>query len=110
MIECPDRWLVIKITPHDNSPVTYKIFATWHGSYLGSSNWQLNSGIVSVTVENDTYIFTGQSGSQYHCHRTGYGNTGYGTGVLTKMIEKSKKVCNIEIMDENTVWTEIAYS
>ncbi len=109
MIECPDRWLVIKITPHDDSPVVYKVFATWHGSYLGSESWRLNSGIVSVTAENETYIFTGHSGSQYHCHKNNYGNTGYSAGVLANLIEKSKTFCDVDIMDESTNWMEISY-
>ena len=110
MSEQPDRWSVIKITPNDNSPVEYKIFASWYGSYLGSSSWRLNSGIKSVVLENDTYVFTGHSGSKYLCHKNSYGNTGYGAGVLANMIEKTKSLASVEIMDENTVWTEIAYS
>jgi hypothetical protein len=109
MSEQPDRWLVIKITPHDDSPVVYKIFATWYGSYLGSSSWRMNSGIVSVTAENEAYIFTGYSGSQYHCHKNNYGNTGYGAGVLANLIEKAKTVCDVEVMDESTNWMEISY-
>jgi hypothetical protein len=105
----PDRWLVIKITPHDKSPVVYKIFATWSGSYLGSASWKLNSGIVSVVLENDIYIFTGHSKSQYFCHKNNYGITGYGNGILSSMIEVSTLLVNVEIMDENTDWLGIVY-
>lgn len=110
MIENPDRWLVIKITPNDDSPVIYRIFATWYGSYLGSASWRLNSGIVSVVLDNDIYIFTGHSGSKYLCHKNSYGNTGYGAGVLSNIIKNAKSLASVEIMDKNTVWTDIVYS
>jgi hypothetical protein len=109
MSETPDHWLVVKIISNDGSAVTYKVFATWHGSYLGGSSWKLNSGIKSVVMENDFYVFTGHSGSQYYCHKNGYGNTGYGVMVLQNLVDKGKNVCTIEVLDETTDWMVINY-
>jgi len=109
MSETPDYWLVIKITSLDNSQTTYKVFATWYGSYLSGESWRLNSGIKSVALVDDFYIFTGYSGSQYHCHKNGYGNTGYGTSVLSNLIAKSAALSNIEIMNKETDWLNISY-
>ena len=109
MGEYPNHWLILKITPSDESVITYKVFATWYGSYLSGSSWRLNSGIKSVSIEDDYYIFTGYSGSQYYCHKNGYGNTGYGIMVLQNLIDKSKDSCTIEVLDETTDWMGINY-
>lgn len=109
MDEYPDRWLVVKITSTNVSQPIYRVFATWHGSYLSGDSWRLNSGIKSVSLVDDTYIFAGHSGSQYHCHRNSYGNTGYGTSVLKNLIDKSKNSVTIEVLDETTDWMTINY-
>ena len=46
---CPDRWLVVKITTKETGKVHYRVFATWHGGYLGSDSWKLNSDIIVAT-------------------------------------------------------------
>jgi hypothetical protein len=109
MGEYPNHWLVLKIIPNDGSNIIYKVFATWYGSYLGGASWRLNSGIKSVLMENDFYIFNGHSGSQYYCHKNGYGNTVYGEMTLQNLVDKSKNVCTIEVLDETTDWTNINY-
>lgn len=74
----PDRWMLIKITGTDPH---YRVFGSWFGGYLGSNSWRMNSGIVSVTEEDDFYIFKGHSGSEYRCHKESYGSHSYGYGV-----------------------------
>ena len=105
---CPDRWLVIKITTKETGKVHYRVFATWHGGYLGSDSWKLNSGIVSATLEEDCFIFIGDSASVYACSKYSYGTTGYGSMVLNSLMEGAESV-HTEIMDEDTDWCNFKY-
>jgi hypothetical protein len=105
----PDRWVVIRITGDDSSPI-HKVFACWYGGYAGSDSWKLNSGITSAAFESDVYYFNGSSGSVYECHKDTYGTNMYGMSVLSNMIDKAaKNGVSIEILPENTNWLEINY-
>ena len=104
----PDKWLMIKLTDKDNKS-HYRVFACWYGGYLGSDSWQLNSGVTRVTKEGYVYSFHGTSGSVYQCHEDTYGTSGYGQGVLMNLIEKSKDIFLIEILDQDTNFMELIY-
>lgn len=83
----PDGWAILKINGPD---VFYKVFAVWRGGYLSSDTWRMNSGIVSVTEDEDHFYFKGESGSVYECHKSSYGELGsYGAGVIDNYVEKS---------------------
>lgn len=104
----PDRWVVIKITRAED--IMYRVFACWHGGYLGGDSWKLNSGITSVVRENDFYIFSGASGSTYTCHREQYGTNMYGHGVLSNIQEQAAEHgVTIEIMHEDTAFMEMVW-
>ncbi len=106
---CPDKWLVVKIEG-EKFPLTYKVFACWHGGYLDGDSWKMNSGITKVIKEENFYLFKGYSGSVYKCHENCYGATMYGYGVLHNIIEKSKEAgVNVEKMPDDTNWLEIKY-
>jgi hypothetical protein len=45
----------------------------------------------------------------YHCNKNAYGTSGYGYGVLTNMIEKSKDTLTMEILPEETNFMELHY-
>jgi hypothetical protein len=105
----PDKWLVVKIEGGE-FPLTYKVFACWHGGYLDGDSWKLNSGITKVTKEGNFYLFEGYSGSVYSCNENRYGATMYGYGVLQNIIEKSKEAgVNVEIMSDDTNWLDLSY-
>ena len=105
----PDKWLVVKITGPDTPPV-HKVFACWYGGYAGSDSWKLNSGITKVTYDKNVYSFEGSSGSVYECHGDCYGTNMYGQSVLSNMIDKAKENgIIIEILPEETIFTEIEY-
>lgn len=105
----PDKWVVVKITGNEY-PTYYKVFACWYGGYAGSDSWKLNSGITKVTYKENVFYFEGSSGSVYECHANCYGTNMYGMSVLSNMIEKSAKHgVTIEIMPEETIFTEIEY-
>ncbi len=106
----PDKWVVVKITGKDTSPV-HKVFACWYGGYLGSDSWKLNSGITKATLEGNVYYFEGSSGSVYECHKDIYGTNFYGGSVLSGLIEKVEKSGGMmEILAEETNWLEIDYA
>lgn len=84
--EVPDKWVILKM-PNETG---YKVFATWSGGYLDSDRWKLNSGIKSVELDGDYYLFKGFSGSCYACHKDKYGNSTYGSSILNSIIQKAK--------------------
>ena len=90
----PDKWLLVKITNALNES-HYRVFASWYGGYLGSDSWQMNSGITKVTEDDDYYFFEGTSGSVYTCRKVSYGASGYGSNVLSGLIEKSAIIGNL---------------
>ena len=98
----PDKWIVVRITRKD-CPVIHKVFASWYGGYLGSDSWKLNSGIVRAYNEGNFFVFDGNSGSTYICHKGTYGSNAYGYSVLETMIERAKQNgVSIEILPEDT--------
>ena len=105
----PDKWLVVKITGPNSSPV-HKVFACWYGGWAGSDSWKLNSGITRATLEGNVYAFEGSSGSVYECHKDIYGTNMYGEGVLQTMIANAaRNGITIEVLPEETNWLEINY-
>ena len=101
----PDRWMIVKITNKNVSH--YRVFACWYGGFAGTDSWQMNSGIVSVTLDEDGYYhFKGSSGSIYHCHRKTYGISGYGASVLARM----SKSTTIEQLPEEINPLELNYT
>ena len=105
----PDKWVVVKITS-DKNPQIHKVFACWYGGYAGSDSWKLNSGITKATLDGYVYSFEGSSGSVYNCHCDSYGTNMYGSSVLNQMIANaSKNGITIEILPEETIFTEIEY-
>ena len=105
----PDKWLMLQMTNQSDGKVQYKIFGVWYGGYPSGASWQLNSGVTRVTEDDHGYHFAGRSGSVYHCNRAVYGNSGYGTSVLSHLIANSKEF-DIEIMPETTNFVELDYS
>ena len=105
--EIPDGWVILKIT--NKEQIHHKVFATWVGGYLNGDAWKINSGITKLEEEGDYYYFYGHSGSCYKCRKDYYGvRTYYTKGVLGSIIEKTKDSgSEIEVMDENTNWTEL---
>lgn len=105
MVYTPDGWTLVKITGTDPH---YRVFGSWRGGYLNGDSWRMNSGITSVTEEDNYYVFKGSSGSEYYCHKEGYGRLGsYGMGVLSHYAENSQgTLSNIEEMPDvmNMEW------
>lgn len=87
----PDAWVIVKVKKTDSEEVLYKVFAQWYGGYTGSDSWQINSGIVRASTDDNYYKFEGYSGSVYWCHKGSYRTTMYGHGVLHSLINDMKE-------------------
>lgn len=91
MRETPDRWVVLSISGEGVTPnPTEKVFAGWHGGYLGSDEWRLSSGITKTETFKDRIEFTNQSGSVYVCRNHGWGMTIYMEQIYAGWLEKIK--------------------
>lgn len=88
MIYQPCGWALVKISDPN---VFYKVFAVWRGGYTTSDSWRMNSGVISVTEDEEYFYFKGDSGSIYQCYKESYGELGlYGRGVIDSIVENSK--------------------
>lgn len=108
-MEITDYWVILKFS-HKNE-IYYKVFATFVGGYLDEDRWKMNSGIVSVEENDDSYLFKGLSGSIYKCDKNSYRTISYTQQVLEHILANAYKVdAKVELMDENTDWTQIEYN
>ena len=99
----PDSWVVLKIV--NEGETLYKVLAGWSGGYLDGDSWRMNSGITKAIIGGKHVIFEGASGSQYRCHRDGYGLTMANGGVYNQLKEKFGDA--IELMPEDTEWMDL---
>jgi hypothetical protein len=104
----PDRWTVIRIQA--TGQTIYKVFASWHGGYMGSDSWKINSGITRATLVEDRWEFDGSSGSVYSCHKDAYGTNGYGGAVLSNLLSNAQaQGIQIEVLEGETDWAALNY-
>jgi hypothetical protein len=66
--------------------------------------------VTTITEDKHSYYFEGSSGSVYRCNKRFYGTSGYGSGVLNNLIEKSKDDVEIKILSEETNFMELKYT
>ena len=103
----PDSWVMVRVDTVDKGPY-YKIFGSWSGGYLDGDSWRMNSGVESVTEDDDYYYFKGLSGSVYQCHKKGYGiRSVFNMGILNSIIEKAGE--NAKVMNEDTDFMSVDY-
>jgi len=110
----PDRWVVLELTTPEQS--IYKVFAGWHGGYMGSDSWKLNSGIVSAHKAGYLWEFEGYSGSVYHCHESNYGMTMYQQSILAGWQQNTESglrtqirvldYAEVETVQEKALWLD----
>jgi hypothetical protein len=102
----PDRWVVLKIDFEGKT--IYKVFGVWYGGYLGGNYWQLNSGIASLEVTDDSVLFHGNSGSQYLCYLPFYGLGGWGMSQLKSLMKKFETDgSKVEVLPHTTDWSTL---
>jgi hypothetical protein len=69
---------VVLLIKHERSKIIakdFRLLCGWRGESFSSDHWRLNSGIVSVDLNDESYMFNGSSGSIYVCHKSNYGMT-----------------------------------
>lgn len=96
----PDNWVVLKVNTKPNPH--YRVLAGWSGGYTQGSSWRMNSGIVSVTMEDNYCLFKGFSGSVYQCHKDAYGLRTNNVGVVRQYEEERPGL--VEVLPEETDW------
>lgn len=100
MIE-PDKWLLLDVKD-DKGVVFQKVFATWAGGYTTGDSWRLNSGITKTIDDGDFWIFEGESGSKYRCHKEMQGVAGgsnnYVLNALLKKFESQITINNNDVL------------
>jgi hypothetical protein len=101
----PDNWVVIFI--NGDNPI-YKLLVGWSGGYLHGDSWRMNSGITSVELKDDKYLFYGSSGSCYVCHKDSYGLRNNNAYIWNQLSNKHGD--KIVLMDENTDWLAMDWS
>lgn len=99
----PDKFVLVKVTSDKEQQGFYRVFASWYGGYISGDSWKMNSGCTSVETVDNCYVFSGESGSQYICHKDTYGCTLYSTGVLYNLKEqgKSQGIILEEVQEED---------
>lgn len=94
-----DNWVIVKITRPEG--VVHKVLAGFHGGYLHGDSWRMNSGILKVEREGDYFLFHGQSGSIYVCHKDAQRLSGATAGIYDSLVKQAaEKNIIVEIVNE----------
>ena len=94
----PNFWVIVLFKHKEEE--FYRIFSSWSGSYLTGSSWRFNSGIKTISENEDHYIINGDvSNTTYACHKSGYGIHFHSQNILKNMEEKYDDV-SINILSE----------
>lgn len=103
----PNTWVMLEIK--NDGKTYYKIFGGWGGGYLDGDSWRMNSGVESVTEDDDYYYFKGASGSVYQCYKKMYGIRGsYCGNVLNSLLKNGGD--QVRVVDEEEDFMNIDYS
>lgn len=107
----PNKWVVLKVEPKTpDGELHYRVFGVWFGGYLSGQSWRMNSGIESVDIDGNYYLFHGASGSVYRCHKDSYGLSAYGMSVLSGLIDDAKERVDISQMPSDTDWANFKFN
>ena len=98
----PDNWVIIKNKGDDPH---YRVLAGWSGGYTTGDSWRMNSGITSVTEDDDAFYFAGSTGSVYRCHKQSYMLRMNNAHIWTQLQELHGD--KVEMMSEETDWMNV---
>ena len=105
-IYTPNNWVILKVK--HPTETFYKVLAGWSGGYLDGDSWRMNSGIVSVTEDEISYYFHGQSGSVYRCSKISYGARMNISHIIDELLKKYSD--HFELLPEDTDWMNMKWS
>ena len=104
----PDAYQFIQITPKDSDQSIIKLFSVWVGGYSGTDSWRLNSGVKDIEVCPNHVRVYGYSGSCYCIHKVQVHMSGYGSKVLSKIVEQASTIgATIEYITLEQAYKEI---
>ena len=100
----PNGWVILEC--EINSINEYFVFASWSGSYLEGDSWRVNSGIKTVTEDDDHYYFHGYTSSVYKCSKCAEGRiSAYNAAVMNGICQKQNvEVVNFENIKGKLEW------
>jgi hypothetical protein len=83
--QVPDRWVIIKVTKHDENKTERYVLSGWYGGYLGGDSWRKSSNIVKEEVLDDrgNIKVTTESGSTYLLKKLCWGTSGVSGNILS---------------------------
>lgn len=82
----PSGWVFIKIQAYGEVEPLIKVFGSWSGGYLNGDSWRVNSGVTKIEENENEYIVSGYSGSQYILSKTCNYIRPYNKAILDDMI------------------------
>lgn len=104
----PDAYQFIRITSKDDDQSIIKLFSVWVGGYSGTDSWRLNSGVKDIEICPNHVRVYGYSGSCYCIHKVQVSMSGYGSRVLSGLVEQAATVgATIEYITLEQAYKEI---
>lgn len=104
----PDVYQFIRITAKDSYQSIIKLFSVWVGGYSGADSWRLNSGVKDIEICPRHVRVYGYSGSCYCIHKVQVSMSGYGSRVLSGLVEQAVEVgATIEYITLEQAYKEI---
>ena len=95
----PDNWVILKV----KETGLYKVLGGWSGGYLDGDYWRLNSGITKVELDGNYWLFYGNSGSIYKCHKDFYRLSVATSGIYRQLYEKGL----VDLLNDREDWSNL---
>jgi hypothetical protein len=95
----PNNWVIIKV----KETGLFKVLGGWSGGYLDGDYWRLNSGIIKVELDGNYWLFYGNSGSIYKCHKDSYRLSHNTSGIYRQLDEEGL----VDLLDDCEDWLNL---
>jgi len=93
--QIPDRWVILNIkTEYRQFQV---VLAGWHGGYLGSDSWRRSSPIDTTVEDEEKFVATTASGTEYILHKSRRGFSGLMHDIYARMVKEAKGEAEISV-------------
>ena len=95
----PNNWVIVKV----KETGLFKVLGGWSGGYLDGDYWRLNSGITKVELDGNYWLFYGNSGSIYQCHKDSYRLSHSTAGIYRQLDEGGL----VGLLDDREDWLNL---